>query len=382
MAPGTRRTIGAFLKGRRENGGWSVAEVAERAGVGASWYGWLESGRNLALSHVVLSWVSGALELTREQRARLLRLAEVDVRPELSRVRAEIVPLGAREILSGFPEFPAYITGRRGDVLAWNEPTEALYRCSTIPATRRNTLLFLFDQPDVRRLVVNWEEQAQRVVGAYRERAQTDPSDAWLDEVGTLLSRTSGEFRLLWDRSAGRSPEEPFVKVFHKRAIGRLTFRVEELAPREAPDLTVTVYVPDARDGTSKRLAALLKRHRRPGRAREEREKRHRIARQIKDHLDLTYMDEVPAEQLSSLFGLDRFSLSRTFAEDVGFPPHAYRLLVRVERAKRLLLRGDAAVDVAAAVGFVDQSHLIRHFRRIEGVTPGEFVRRASRART
>lgn len=78
------------------------------------------------------------------------------------------------------------------------------------------------------------------------------------------------------------------------------------------------------------------------------------------------------------MFGMDRFNLLRIFAEEVGFPPHAYRLLVRVERAKRLLLKGDAAADVAAAVGFV--GHLIRHFRRVEGFTPGEFVRRATRS--
>ena len=205
--------------------------------------------------------------------------------------------------------------------------------------------------------------------------------DEWLGEVRTVVESASAELRVLWDldEDGDVDVDDTFVKVFQKRGIGRLTFHVEELVPEGAPDLLVSVYVPDAGDETGTRLDTLLRNHRRGGGARRERESRHHLARQIKDHLDETYMNDVPADELASLFGIDRFRLSRIFADEVGFPPHAYRLLVRVERAKRLLLKGDAAVDVAAAVGFVDQSHLIRHFRRIEGLTPGAFVTRARR---
>ena len=379
MSPGvgTRRALGALLQRARDQRGRSIEEIAERAGVGTAWYAWLEAGRNLALSYAVLDWVAAALELSPALRKRALALAGLESPSGLTRVRAETVPAGARAMLDGLPRFPAYITGRRGDVLAWNEASEALYRCSSIPVSRRNTILFLFTQPDVRRLVVNWEAQARRAVHSHRAVALAHPDDEWIGEVQAVAARASAEFRMFWREAATSVETGPFAKVFQKRTIGRLTFHVEELVPSEARDRVVTVYVPDAHDGTQRRLESMLAIRRRGGDARARREHRHRLVRRVKEHLDETYMRDLPAEELAGLSGVDRFQLTRIFAEDVGFPPHAYRILVRLERAKRLLARGDAAVDVAAAVGFVDQSHLSRHFRRVEGMTPGQFARRA-----
>ena len=56
-----------------------------------------------------------------------------------------------------------------------------------------------------------------------------------------------------------------------------------------------------------------------------------------------------------------------------GLPPHAYLLQTRILRAKALLAHGRAITDAAYELGFVDQSHFHRHFKRIVGLTPGEF---------
>jgi AraC-like DNA-binding protein len=72
---------------------------------------------------------------------------------------------------------------------------------------------------------------------------------------------------------------------------------------------------------------------------------------------------------------MSRFHLARGFAREFGLPPHAYQIALRVERARALLARGLRAVDVAAAVGFADQSHFARHFTRAVGVTPGRYAR-------
>ena len=65
----------------------------------------------------------------------------------------------------------------------------------------------------------------------------------------------------------------------------------------------------------------------------------------------------------------------RVFRKVLGLPPHAYLVQVRITQAKKLLASGMAIAEVAAETGFSDQSHLHRHFKRIVGVTPGQYVK-------
>jgi AraC-like DNA-binding protein/transcriptional regulator with XRE-family HTH domain len=370
-----RQRIARLVLSARTPLGLSAERVAERAGIGLAWYEWLEAGREISLSHAVLGWVAEALELSRPSRARLLSIAGLREPTGLVRARAELVPPQVQRTLDGFALYPAYVTGLRGDVIAWNEATEALYRCSTIPVTRRNVLAFLFGQPDVRRLVVNWEDQARFALRAYREALERAPGDAWLSEVHDLLARVSADFRRAWADRDAPAPER-LTKIFRKPALGALVFELEQLVPAEAGGVRIAVYLPST-DETRSGLSRLLARHRRNKRVQRV-EAGYRLVRRVKAHIDECYARKVSLDELAALAGVGRFQLARTFAAEVGFPPHAYQVLVRIEHAKRALLDGERPAEVATAVGFVDQSHLHRHFRRIEGVTPAAFVREAS----
>jgi len=99
----------------------------------------------------------------------------------------------------------------------------------------------------------------------------------------------------------------------------------------------------------------------------------HRAIRQIKMYLQENYSQNITLEQLAVLSDLNRSYLVRVFRDEVGLPPYAYLTQVRVERAKRLLIEGHPLSQVAVAVGFADQSHLTRFFKRIVGVTPGRY---------
>jgi AraC-like DNA-binding protein len=72
--------------------------------------------------------------------------------------------------------------------------------------------------------------------------------------------------------------------------------------------------------------------------------------------------------------GMSRFQLLRGFARETGLPPHAYRRVRRVMRAKALIRAGAGLADVAAAVGFADQSHMNRAFVATTGATPGAWA--------
>lgn len=79
-------------------------------------------------------------------------------------------------------------------------------------------------------------------------------------------------------------------------------------------------------------------------------------------------------EDLAAQVGAGPFVLLRAFRTATGLPPHAYLNQVRVRRARALLDGGTAPGDVAAVVGFADQAHLNRHFKRIVGVPPGSYL--------
>lgn len=98
------------------------------------------------------------------------------------------------------------------------------------------------------------------------------------------------------------------------------------------------------------------------------------IAR-AKKLLEERFADDVRLEELEAEIGLSRFYLVRRFRAEVGMPPHAYQLAMRLDKARVLVASGMPLADVASRCGFTDQSHLTRHFRRATGVAPGAYAR-------
>jgi AraC-like DNA-binding protein len=89
------------------------------------------------------------------------------------------------------------------------------------------------------------------------------------------------------------------------------------------------------------------------------------------------FNESVSLDELSAVAGLSRFHLLRAFKKRFGVPPHTYQLHARIARARVLLQKGVSPADTASSVGFADQSHFTRHFKRILGVTPGQYARAA-----
>ncbi|WP_227245471.1 helix-turn-helix transcriptional regulator [Paraburkholderia caribensis] len=87
--------------------------------------------------------------------------------------------------------------------------------------------------------------------------------------------------------------------------------------------------------------------------------------------------DPVSASTLADLAaeaGMSRFQLLRSFAHEVGLPPHAYRMQRRVLLARQLIASGSTLADSAVSAGFSDQSHMTRAFVRLLGVTPASYA--------
>ncbi|MBE9178995.1 AraC family transcriptional regulator [Oculatella sp. LEGE 06141] len=94
---------------------------------------------------------------------------------------------------------------------------------------------------------------------------------------------------------------------------------------------------------------------------------------QIRAYLEAHYAENVSLDQLAAIANLSPFYLLRSFRRQVGLPPHCYLNQIRLTQAKRLLALEYPISQVAHLVGFADQSHLTRQFKRMWGVTPGQY---------
>jgi AraC-like DNA-binding protein len=105
--------------------------------------------------------------------------------------------------------------------------------------------------------------------------------------------------------------------------------------------------------------------------------KEHWAVKKIREYIIEYHARNISLEELARLAHLSPFHLTRVFTKEVGMPPHAFQTQVRVARAKKLIRNGLSLSGVATMTGFADQSHLIRHFKRLVKITPGEYSKTA-----
>ncbi len=101
--------------------------------------------------------------------------------------------------------------------------------------------------------------------------------------------------------------------------------------------------------------------------------KTHKGILRAQDYLRVYYAHNTSLEKLANIADLSQFHFARVFKHMIGLPPHAYLTHLRIEKAKMLLSQDCPLVEVAGATGFSDQSHLTKRFKRIVGVTPGQY---------
>jgi transcriptional regulator with XRE-family HTH domain len=236
----TPQEVGLAANGRRRTPGLRREEVAQLAGVGLSWYTWLEQGRDIKPSAQVLDALARVLRLDTAEHAHLFHLARVELPLPAGDYPREAPPELAHYVERVAP-YPAYLLGPRTDVLAWNVTAAAMLGEPTrAPDGRQNVLWWLFTgelDGDQRRAT------ARNTLARFRaEHARRigDPDFAALIEA---LEERSEQFRAWWPRHEVLT-EQLGTKVIEHPRVGRLVLHHLQSAPTSHPDLRLIQFAP------------------------------------------------------------------------------------------------------------------------------------------
>ena len=191
---------------RRRTPGLRREDVAELAGIGVDWYTRLEQGRSVSPSAATLAALARALGLNKTEHAHLQALVRMDSRGERAKAfTRETVPPTLQRILADL-QLPAYVTGRRWDVLAWNATADALFGFSRIPPAHCNLLLNMFCLTGSKALFGStWATEAQRMVAQFRTTFDQWAGDPAFEDLLHRLHQSGPEFSVWWEAHAVRS---------------------------------------------------------------------------------------------------------------------------------------------------------------------------------
>jgi hypothetical protein len=253
----TPEDLGLPHGSRRRAPGLRRAEVALLAGVSVDWYTWLEQGRPITVSTQVLEGLVQALHLNGNEREHLFFLALQQ--PPLARAtEMETVSPTLQHFLDHQGLSPAFVNGRRWDVIAWNETARVVFGdFEQMTTFERNTVWRLFTSQAHRQMLVDWEGHARRVLAQFRSTYGRYPGDPRLTELIQDLMLRSPEFRAWWpDHEVLGTPEGK--KTFNHPQLGTLMFEHLTFQVFDAPELKVNVYTPLEEADTPAKLAQFL----------------------------------------------------------------------------------------------------------------------------
>ena len=265
-----RRELGAFLRSRRERigpeqvglppsrrrrtPGLRREEVAQLAGVGVTWYTWLEQGRNINASAQVLDAIARTLLFDAQERAHLFTLAgapDTTIADECQALAPSV-----QLLLDQLEPFPALVVNGRYDLLAFNRIwASSIPHLETIPLEDRNLLWLIFTDPAWRKVVLDWDDAAARMVANYRAAmAEHVAEPAWKSLVARL-HRASPEFTSVWERHDVQAPESRVKRIQHP-TVGLLRLDYTYLWLGQRLGTRIVSYTP-ADEQTRKRLESL-----------------------------------------------------------------------------------------------------------------------------
>jgi transcriptional regulator with XRE-family HTH domain len=234
---------------RRRTPGLRREELAALAGVGVSWYTWLEQGRDIHPSPEVLDALARALRLDAAERTTLFALARTELPlPDGASDAPEAITgddLGLlASLVDGLHPNPAYLLGPMTRILAWNQAASALLGSPDhLPPEHRSLLWLLLVDPGQARDNAGREATARNMVARFRAEYARHAGETDYEEFIGELSERSPRFAEWWGEHEVNDTQRGTKTIQHP-TLGRLRLHHAQTVPTGAPELRLTVYAP------------------------------------------------------------------------------------------------------------------------------------------
>jgi transcriptional regulator with XRE-family HTH domain len=245
--------------GRRRTPGLRREEVAVLAGVGVSWYQWLEQGRDITVSGQVLDAIGGVLKLTEPERQHLYALAGLTPPPLRTspNLDQEHCRLALKRMIDAWLPNPGHIVDQYWNITAMNTSARLVFGFDKVGT---NCLVDFLEQRMYEDGYPDPDEITRRVAAQFRSEMTNHPGDPVYAEIVQRLLRTSKRFTEVWNLHEVQAPGTSLKYYLHPKA-GELHFESTQLRVAEWPDLTVIMHTPLAETDTKQRLEALIAEH-------------------------------------------------------------------------------------------------------------------------
>ncbi|MDQ8032503.1 MAG: helix-turn-helix transcriptional regulator [Bordetella sp.] len=193
--------------GRRRTPGLRREEVAALAGVGVTWYTWLEQGREIGVSAGFLDSLARVLRLDASERRHLFLLAHARPPAEPGKTWCVVPPLVVR-LMHDLAPHAAYVLNLRWDVLVFNAEAERLFGFARHAPGRRNLLWLLFTDGALRERFADWDGAGPQMLSSFRRDYARATQEADIQGLVQELGRVSPEFQQWWGRHEVHAPCE------------------------------------------------------------------------------------------------------------------------------------------------------------------------------
>jgi transcriptional regulator with XRE-family HTH domain len=246
--------VGLTPVGRRRTPGLRREEVAHLAGVGVTWYTWLEQGRDINVSEQVLEAIARTLRLDPYERVHLFTLAGAP-EPTVEKECKSISP-AVHAMLRKLEPFPATVQNRRTDILAFNAGFDwVMGDVERIPFEERNSLLLGFTNAAWRSRLPDWEDSAPRLVAQFRAAMADHVAESSWKCLVKRLRGESESFERLWNQHEVGPTRNLTKRILHPDA-GLLSFDYTHLWLGRRSEIRLTSYTP-ADEATAAKLSAI-----------------------------------------------------------------------------------------------------------------------------
>jgi transcriptional regulator with XRE-family HTH domain len=241
--------------GRRRTPGLRREEVAQLAGVGVTWYTWLEQGRDINVSAQVVDAIARTLRLDRFEWAHLSLLAGTSTAPAPDKCAAMSAPMLA--MLRQLSPLPAIVLNDRYDVLAHNDAyNRAIIDLDALPREDRNVAWLVFTQGSICDVMQDPDTVRARLVAALRANSANHFGDRSWQTFIARLQAASPEFAELWERH-DVAPMSKQTKYVDHPEVGLLCFQTDSLYTQSQGGVRLVIYAPGD-DDTRERLERLI----------------------------------------------------------------------------------------------------------------------------